>query len=48
MITIAYKPVDSMAALVALGLLALLAGSAVLGLCVIVYKVVQLLTGVTQ
>ena len=44
---VSYRPVDSLAMTVVLGLLALLAGSVVLGLCVIAYKVMQLLTGVT-
>ena len=44
---ISYRPVDSLAMTVVLGLLALLAGSVVLGLCVIAYKVMQMIHLVT-
>ncbi len=44
---VSYRPVDSLAMMVVLGLLALLAGSVVLGLCIIVYKVLQLIHLVT-
>ena len=44
---IGYRPVDSLAMTVVLGLLALLAGSAVLGIISLIWKVMQLIHLVT-
>ena len=47
MITTSYKPVYSISALTVLGLLTLLAGSVVLGIIALLWKVMQLIHLVT-